>query len=577
MSARNGAALRVIPLGGLGEIGRNMMLYEQGDDVIAVDVGLMFPEEHMPGVDLVIPDLRYLLSNPERLRAVFLTHGHEDHIGALPFLMRALRDHGKPLPPVFCTQLTRGLVQVKLREHRLLDETHVQVIEPGQTIEAGSFSVEPFGVSHSIPDSVGFIIQTALGPVVHTGDFKIDHTPVMGQHTDLTRLAEVGREGVVLLAADSTYAEIEGHTPSEQTVADALDRAIGEAPGRVIVATFASLISRVQIVIDAAERYDLRVFVTGRSMVNNVQMARELGYLDVPDGILMNVREMQEHPDSRTVVISTGAQGEPTAALTRMASGDHQHIAITEGDTVILSSNPIPGNEALVDRNIDNLFRAGARVVYNRIAPVHVRGHAAREELKIVHRLVQPRHFAGIHGEHRHLVMHRELAIDLGIAEDDAFVLSDGDVLEISEDGAAIVDVVPADYVYVDGIGIGDVDHIVLRDRRRLASDGMCVVVVAVDRRRGALVGVPQVLLHGFVGPEEEELITERVCQLVASLAAGEGGRFDWTDWRETLEDEVARLLYRETHRRPVVLPVTVDAPSGERSGALQRSATTEE
>ena len=577
MSAPNGATLRVIPLGGLGEIGRNMMLYEQGDDVIAVDVGLMFPEEHMPGVDLVIPDWSYLLRDAERLRAVFLTHGHEDHIGALPFLMRALRDRGEPLPPVFCTRLTRGLVQVKLREHRLLDETHVQVIEPGQTIEAGSFSVEPFAVSHSIPDSVGFIIHTGLGPVVHTGDFKIDHTPVMEQHTDLTRLAEIGREGVLLLAADSTYAEIEGYTPSEQTVAEALDRVIGDAPGRVIVATFASLISRVQMVIDAAARYDLRVFVTGRSMVNNVQMARELGYLDVPDGILMNVREMKEHPDSRTVVISTGAQGEPTAALTRMANGDHQHIAITGGDTVVLSSNPIPGNEALVDRNIDNLFRAGARVVYNRIAPVHVRGHAAREELKIIHRLVQPRHFIGIHGEHRHLVMHHDLAVDLGLDEDDAFVLSDGDVLEIRHDGASVVDQVSADYVYVDGIGIGDIDHIVLRDRRRLAAEGVCVVVVAIDRRRGKLAGVPQVLSQGFVGPEEEDLITERVRQLVADLAGGEGGRLDWTDWRETLEDEVARLLYRETHRRPLVLSVTVEAPSAGRSGALQRSATTEE
>ena len=576
MSAHDGATLRVIPLGGLGDIGRNMMLYEQGDDVIAVDVGLMFPDEHMPGVDLVIPDWSYLLRDAERLRAVFLTHGHEDHIGALTFLMRALRDRGEPLPPVFCTRLTRGLVQVKLREHRLLDETHVQVIEPGQTIEAGSFSVEPFAVSHSIPDSVGFIIHTGLGPVVHTGDFKIDHTPVMGQHTDLTRLAEIGREGVLLLAADSTYAEIEGHTPSEQTVAETLDRVIGDAPGRVIVATFASLISRVQMVIDAAARYDLRVFVTGRSMVNNVQMARELGYLDVPDGILMNVREMREHPDSRTVVISTGAQGEPTAALTRMANGDHQHIAITEGDTVVLSSNPIPGNEALVDRNIDNLFRAGARVVYNRIAPVHVRGHAAREELKIIHRLVQPRHFIGIHGEHRHLVMHRDLAVDLGIDEDDAFVLSDGDVLEIREDGASVVDKVSADYVYVDGIGIGDIDHIVLRDRRRLAAEGVCVVVVAIDRRRGKLAGVPQVLSQGFVGPEEKDLITERVRQLVADLAGGEGGRFDWTDWRETLEDEVARLLYRETHRRPLVLSVTVEAPSAGRSGAPQRSAATE-
>ena len=553
MSAQGETPLRVIPLGGLGEIGRNMMLYEYGDDIIAVDVGLMFPEEEMLGVDLVIPEIAYLQRDPSRLKAVFLTHGHEDHIGALHFLLREIN------VPVFCTRLTRGLVQVKLREHRLLEETHVQLIEPGQTINIGPFAVEPFAVSHSIPDSVGLIIGTPLGPVVHTGDFKLDHTPVMGQHTDLTRLAEIGREGALLLAADSTYAEIEGYTPSEQIVAETLDRVIGDAPGRVIVATFASLISRVQMVIDAADRHDLRVFVTGRSMVNNVQMARELGYLDVPDGILMNVREMQRHPDSRTVVISTGAQGEPTAALTRMANGSHQHIAIREGDTVVLSSSPIPGNEALVYRNIDNLFRAGARVIYNRISPVHVRGHAAREELKIVHRIVRPRHFIGIHGEHRHLVHHRELAIELGMAEEDAFVLSDGDVLEIGSDGAEVVERVPAEYVYVDGLVVGDVDRIVLRDRQHLASDGMLVVVVAVDRRRGELVGVPDVMSHGFVGPDEEPALNDSVRQLVTNLFGGEGRQLDRTGMRERLKDEVASHLYRETHRRPLVLPVTVE------------------
>ena len=530
-----------------------MMLYEYGDDIIAVDVGLMFPEEEMLGVDLVIPEITYLQRDPSRLKAVFLTHGHEDHIGALPFLLREIN------VPVFCTRLTRGLVEVKLREHRLLEETHVQLIEPGQTINIGPFAVEPFAVSHSIPDSVGLIIGTPLGLVVHTGDFKLDHTPVMGQHTDLTRLAEIGREGALLLAADSTYAEIEGYTPSEQIVAETLDRVIGEAPGRVIVATFASLISRVQMVIDAAERHDLRVFVTGRSMVNNVQMARELGYLDVSDGILMNVREMQRHPDSRTVVISTGAQGEPTSALTRMANGSHQHIVIREGDTVVLSSSPIPGNETLVSRNIDNLFRAGARVIYNRISPVHVRGHAAREELKIVHRIVRPRHFIGIHGEHRHLVHHRELAIELGMAEEDAFVLSDGDVLEIGSDGAEVVDHVPADYVYVDGIVVGDVDRIVLRNRQHLASDGMLVVVVAVDRRRGELVGVPDVMSHGFVGPDEEPALHDSVRRLVTNLFGGEGRQLDWTGMRERLKDEVASHLYRETHRRPLVLPVTVE------------------
>ena len=544
--------VRMIPLGGLGDIGRNMMLYEYDGEAIAVDVGLMFPQEEMLGVDLVIPDFEAVRGDPSPLRAVFLTHGHEDHIGALPFLLREIN------VPVFCTPLTRGLVEVKLREHGLGD-AHVQIVEPGQSVGVGPFSVECFSVSHSIPDAVGLIIDTPLGPIVHTGDFKLDHTPVMGQHTDLTRLAEVGREGVLLLAADSTYAEIEGHTPSEQTVAEALDRVIADAPGRVIVATFASLISRVQMVVDAAERHGRRVFVTGRSMVNNVRMALDLGYLEASDGLLMNPREMRDHPEARTIVVSTGAQGEPTSALTRMADGTHQHVSVGPGDTVVLSSSPIPGNEALVYRNIDNLFRAGANVIYSLIAPVHVRGHAAREELKIVHSLVKPRYFVGIHGEHRHLVHHRELAIDLGAHPDDAFVLSDGDVLEITGDEAAVVDRVPAEYVYVDGLGVGDVDHIVLRDRRHLAEDGMLVVVAAVDRRRGELTGAPEVMTHGFVGPEEESAVIEGVRRLVADIFGGEDRHLDWTAMRERLKDEVARHLYEETRRRPLVLPVTVE------------------
>ena len=552
MNGGDALPVRMIPLGGLGDIGRNMMLYEYDGETIAVDVGLMFPQEEMLGVDLVIPDFEAVRGDPSPLRAVFLTHGHEDHIGALPFLLREIN------VPVFCTRLTRGLVEVKLREHGLGD-AHVQVVEPGQAIGVGPFSVECFSVSHSIPDAVGLIIDTPLGPIVHTGDFKLDHTPVMGQHTDLTRLAEVGREGALLLAADSTYAEIEGHTPSEQTVAEALDRVIADAPGRVIVATFASLISRVQMVVDAAERHGRRVFVTGRSMVNNVRMALDLGYLEAGDGLLMNPREMREHPEARTIVVSTGAQGEPTSALTRMADGTHQHVSVGPGDTVVLSSSPIPGNEALVYRNIDNLFRAGANVIYSLIAPVHVRGHAAREELKIVHSLVKPRYFVGIHGEHRHLVHHRELAIDLGAHPDDAFVLTDGDVLEITADEAAVVGSVPAEYVYVDGLGVGDVDHVVLRDRRHLAEDGMLVVVAAIDRRRGELTGPPEVMTHGFVGPEEERATVEGVRRLVADLFGGEDRHLDWTAMRERLKDEVASHLYAETRRRPLVLPVTVE------------------
>jgi ribonuclease J len=547
-------SLRVIPLGGLGEIGRNMMLYEYGDDMIVVDAGIMFPEQEMLGVDLVIPEISYIMDNPEKLKAIFLTHGHEDHIGGLAFLLKAIN------VPVYCTRLTRGLVEVKLKEHKLLNETHITVAEPGTVITVGAFSVEFFSVSHSIPDAAGLIIQTPLGPIVHTGDFKIDHTPPMGQHTDLGRLAELGKKGVLLLAADSTYVEVEGYTPSEQRVGEVLDRSIGDAPGRVIVTTFASLISRVQMVLDAAVRYDRRVFVTGRSMENNVKMAREAGYLKVPDGVLMNVREMHDHPDAKTVIICTGSQGEPTAALTRIANGNHQHITIHKDDTVILSSNPVPGNEKLVYRNIDTLFASGAKVIYSRIADVHVRGHAAIEELKIVHRIVNARYFLGIHGEYRHLVKHAELAMELGMAAENAFVLTDGDVLEIDEDGAVTgEETVPADYVYVDGLGIGDVNQILLRDRAHLASDGMLVVVAAVNRRTGKLVRAPEVMSHGFVGTDAEPDLLDGVRQLVTKQLGGEGDAVDWTAIHAALKDEIASYLYKRTHRRPLVLPVMME------------------
>jgi len=544
--------LRVIPLGGLGEIGRNMMLYEYDDTIIAVDVGLMFPETEHPGVDLIIPDFSYLVDNADRLKAIFLTHGHEDHIGAVPFLLRELK------APIFCLELTRGLVQVKLKEHRLADQVEVNVVEPGDVIDVGPFAVEFFSVSHSIPDSAGLIIDTPLGTVVHTGDFKIDHTPLMGQHTDLARLANVGEDGALLLCADSTYVEIEGYTPSEQRVAETLDRYIGEAEGRVIVTTFASLISRVQIVMDAAAKHGRRVFVTGRSMVNNVAMARDLGYLRVPPGVMMGPNEVRNHPDSKTIIICTGSQGEPTSALTRMANGTHQQVAIAEGDTVILSSSPVPGNEKFVYKNIDLLMEAGAHVIYNRLADVHVHGHAAREELKVIHRLVRPRHFVGIHGEYRHLVVHRDLAISLGMDPEDAFVLTDGEILEIDDEGAGINGTVPADYIYVDGIGIGEIDDFVLRDRQRLADDGFVVFVAAVDRHTRKLVRPPQVMSHAFTGADEESSLMEGVRKVIQDVLGGES-EINWSDIHESLKDDVAEYLHKQTRRRPLVIPVMLE------------------
>ncbi len=545
--------LRVIPLGGLGELGRNMMLLEFGDDIIAIDVGLMFPEEEMLGVDLVIPDFTYLRENPGRLRAIFLTHGHEDHVGALPYFMREFN------APIYSTRLTDGLVKVKLNEHRLLQNAELNVIQPGELIQAGVFEVEFFTVAHSIPDACGLIIRTPLGLVVHTGDFKLDHTPVMDQHTDLIRLGQVGAEGCLLLLADSTYAEIDGYTPSEQLVGESLRNILVNAPGRVIVATFASLISRVQQVIDGAVFTGRKVFVTGRSMIDNVAMARQLGYLDAPDGVIVGVEEMRNTPPSKLVVITTGSQGEPTSALTRMANGDHRYITISEGDTVVLSATPIPGNEQAVYRNVDNLFRLGADVLYNRISNIHVRGHASREELKIVQGLLQPEYFVPIHGEYRHLVVHARLAESVGVPKGNAFVMTDGDVLEIDEEAAQLAGRVSASYVYVDGLGIGDVDQHILRDRAHLSTDGVVVVIVAVDKQTGRLTRPAELLSRGFVDVEEGGDVLERGKQIVARSLEGAAHYAEFGDINARIKDSLSKFLYDETRRRPMVLTVTVE------------------
>ncbi|HLE81089.1 MAG TPA: ribonuclease J, partial [Dehalococcoidia bacterium] len=421
--------LRVIPLGGLGEIGKNMMAIECGDDIVVVDCGLMFPEEEMLGVDLVIPDISYLLEHREKLRGILITHGHEDHIGALPYLLPSLR------APVYSTRLTHGLIAVRLKERRALDGAELHIVEPGQEVVLGGIRAEFFRVAHSIPDATGIALHTPAGTVVHTGDFKFDHTPVDGRPTDLAKLAQLGSEGVLLLLSDSTYAEVPGYTQSEQVVGDALHRIIGEAPGRVVVACFASLISRVQQVIDAAIAWNRKVLVVGRSMQDNVNMAQELGYLYAPENLLIGPEELRRLPPNKVVVVATGSQGEPTSALARMANRDHRFIRIQAGDTVVLSASPIPGNEELVARTVDNLFRLGARVLYSQIAQVHVHGHGAQEELKLMLSLVRPQYFVPVHGEYRHLVHHRELAKDVGVAERNCFLLVDGDVLEIGEGG----------------------------------------------------------------------------------------------------------------------------------------------
>ncbi len=548
----NQQRLRVIPLGGLGEIGKNMMLFEYGEDIIAVDCGLMFPAEDMLGVDLVIPDVSYIIDNRKNLRAIFITHGHEDHTGALPYILRQIN------VPVYATPLAHGLISVKLKESRLLQSTDLREFRLGEKAEEGPFPVEPFQVAHSIPDSVGYAIRTPVGTCIHTGDFKLDHTPVMGQATDLSRLAQLGEEGVLLLLGDSTYAEVPGYTPSEQIVGDSIFRLMAKADGRVIVATFASLIARVQQVVDAAEETGRRVFVTGRSMIDNVNMAIERGYLRVPEGMLVSVRELPNVPHEKLAIITTGSQGEPTSALTRMANQDHQHVKIIEGDTVILSASAVPGNEALVHRTVDNLFKLGANVLYNRIADVHVRGHAAQEELKVIQTLVKPKFFVPVHGEYRHMMLHARLAESLNQGTE-TFILTDGDVLELTADSADFGDRIEADYVYVDGLGVGDIDHVVLRDRKHLASDGMVVVILAMDKQTGRVAGRPEVVSRGFVDMDESDDLIERTREQVLRSLEGADHIVEWGAVHTQVKEAVAKFLYDETRRRPMVLPVAME------------------
>jgi ribonuclease J len=546
-------SLRVVPLGGLGEIGKNMMVIESADDIVVVDCGLMFPEEEMLGVDLVVPDVSYLLEHEEKVRGIVFTHGHEDHIGAIPYILRQMN------VPLYGTRLTMGLVNVKLREHRMHRDAQITIVEPGKRYQLGGIGVEFFRVAHSIPDSTGIILHTPVGVMIHTGDFKLDHTPVMNQHTDLNRLAQLGNEGVMLLCADSTYAEIEGYTPSERMVGEALDYIMASAPGRVIVGTFASLISRLQMVIDAAARHGRRVFITGRSMIDNSQMALEMGYLQDPQRVITRIEDLERYDPNEIAIMTTGTQGEPTAGLARMANKDHRYVEIMKGDTIVMSSSPIPGNEGLVNRVVDNLFKLGANVLYNRVANVHVRGHAAQEELKLILSLVKPRYFIPIHGEYRHMTLHAKLAQDMGIPAEHTFVLEDGDVWETDGLTAQVVDRITAAHVYVDGLGVGDIDHVVLRDRRHLASDGMLVVVIAVDKQTGQPVGRPDVISRGFVDEVESAGLLDAARDVAATSLDGAEHIAEWGISNTKLKDTLARYLYDETRRRPMILPVVVE------------------
>ncbi len=545
--------LKVIPLGGLSEIGKNMMVMEYEDDIIVIDAGLMFPEESMLGIDLVIPDISYLLEKKRKIKGIIITHGHEDHIGALPYLLPQLN------VPIYTTRLTQGLISVKLKERKALAGAELKVVPPGGQVTLGKFRVEFFPVCHSIPDSVGLIIHTPAGIVVHSGDFKLDHTPVDGKPTDLSRLAQLGAQEVLLLLSDSTYAELPGYTPSEKLVGEALDHIMADAPGRVIVTTFASLISRIQQVIDTAAKHQRRVFVVGRSMSDTTRMALELGYLKDPDKVLGRLDELHGLPRNRIAFVTTGSQGEPTSALVRIANRDHRQLHILRGDTVVLSASAIPGNESLINRTVDSLFKQGAQVLYDKVAPVHVHGHGGQEELKLLLNLVKPKFFMPIHGEYRHLSIHAGLAESVGIPRDSTFVLEDGDVLELNPQSAKVTGKISAGNVYVDGLSVGDIGSVVLRNRRMLSRDGMVVVIIAVNQQTGKLIGRPDIVSRGFVDTRESKDMLEESRDLVVRTLDRSGKRpTEWDFISTKVRDTLNKFYYEQTRRRPMILPFMV-------------------
>lgn len=547
--------LKVIPLGGLQEIGKNITVFEYGEEIIVVDCGLAFPEDDMLGIDLVIPDISYLTKNKEKVKGIILTHGHEDHIGGVPYFLKEIN------VPVYGTRLTLGLLKYKLEEHGLMSVTEMIDVEPGETIQLGSFKVEFIRTNHSIADTVALAIFTPVGVVVHTSDFKIDYTPIEGKAIDLARFSDLGKKGVLLLMCDSTNAERPGYTMSERTVGDTFEEIFIDARSRIIVASFASNIHRIQQVIDAAAKFGRKVTVVGRSMVNVVNVAIELGYLNVPEGMMIDVDMIDKYPSDKIVIITTGSQGEPMSALSRMAVNEHKKVEIEPGDLIIISASPIPGNEKPIFRVINELFKKGADVIYESLADVHVSGHACQEELKLIHNLVKPKFFMPVHGEYRHLKQHANLAAKMGMPTENIFMMEIGRVLELSSDSAKINGTVSSGRILVDGLGVGDVGSIVLRDRKLLSQDGLIVVVITTEKESGQIVAGPDIITRGFVYVRESEDLIENAKEIIKKTITKMEGKKgnDWAAKKGLIKDDLREYLYEKTKRKPMILPIIME------------------
>ena len=547
--------LKIIPLGGLDEIGKNITVFEYGNEIVLVDCGLEFPEDDMLGVDLVIPDITYLEKNKEKIKGLVITHGHEDHIGAIPYILKQINI------PIYATRLTVGLIKNKLEEHKLLASTKLITVEQGKTINFGNIKVEFIRSSHSIPDAVMLAIQTPAGVVLHTGDFKVDFTPIDDQVMDLGRIAELGNKDVLALMSDSTNSERKGYTMSESTIGEVFDRLFQNNKKRIVVATFASNVHRVQQIVNSAEKYGRKIAVCGRSMINMIETAREIGYINSPENMFIDIDMIKNYTDDQLVIITTGSQGETMSALTRMAAGEHKKVVITPNDMVIISATPIPGNEKLVSNVINDLMQIGAEVIYSALENVHVSGHACQEEQKLIISLAKPKYFIPVHGEYRQLRAHAETAKQMGIPTENIFILENGKTLELNKKEAKITTSVPSGKILVDGLGVGDVGNIVLRDRQHLSQDGLIVIVMTMDKATGEIVSGPDVVSRGFVYVRESETLMDDVKRVIKQEVRTfeEEGIRDWSTIKSTLKDDLRDYIFQRTKRNPMILPIIME------------------